>query len=388
MNGINRNSLGRNPFRRGRFEPMVGLAPGRFTVRAVIVSALLMLSPLVGQAPARSLNTGPFRAPEEMKEFVRRVTLAHLGMRPKVEALLRMTFAPVEDGGLGLQYDNGRTRSVQEVWQDRRANCLGLTAFFVASCRVMGLEAGFAEAPGVSQWRKIGDLIRNEKHMVAVLDNKPLGLLVMDFAPELRRSFYQVIPLGEDKALALFHSNRAVEALDSGLIDEAFTEAQAGIAASPAVGVAWNVLGVVQRERKDAVAAEAAFRKALAVDPWGGSACGNLESLCQSQGRDVEADAFRKLAVNLRAKDPYFHAFLAKEALGRNDFKLARKEINAALKIYKQEPEFYVLMAMVEIQSGDQRDAERALEEAKKWASPLERARMDSKLARIRNPGN
>lgn len=322
-----------------------------------------------------------------MKEYVRRVTLTHMGMKPKVEALMRMTFAPVEEGGLGIVYDNGRTRSVQEVWQDRRANCLGLTAYFVASCRVMGLEAGFAEAPGVSQWRKVGDLIRNEKHMVAVLDNRPMGVLVMDFAPELRRSFYQVIPLGEDKALAMFHSNRAVEALDAGLVDEAFAEAQAGISASPAVGVAWNVLGVVQRERQDVVAAEAAFRKALAVDPWGGSACGNLESLCQSQGRDAEAEAFRTLAVSLRAKDPYFHAFLAKEALSRNDFKLARKELNVALKIYKQEPEFYMLRAMVEIQSGEQRDAEQALEEAKKWASPVDRARLDSKLARIRNPG-
>lgn len=356
-------------------------------MRAAIISTLLLLSPLAAQTPAPALNTAPFEAPEEMKDFVRRVTLSHLGMKPKVESLVRMTFAPVAEGGLGIEYDNGRTRSVGEVWRDRRANCLGLTAFFVASCRVMGLEAGFAEAPGVSQWRKIGELIRNEKHMVAVLDNKPMGVLVMDFAPELRRNFYQVVPLGEDKALAMFHSNRAVEALDTGQMDEAFVEAQAGIAASPAVGVAWNVMGVVQRERQDWVGAEQSFRKALAVDPWGGSACANLENLCQSQGREAEAEAFRTLAVSLRAKDPYFHAFLAKEALGRNDLKLARKELNQALKIYKQEPEFYVLMAQVEIQSGEQRDAERALEEAKKWASPLEKARMESKLARIRATG-
>ncbi len=356
-------------------------------MRATIMSALMLLSPLAAQTPAPAPTPAPFEAPVEMKDFVRRVTLSQLGMKPKVESLVRMTFAPVEEGGLGLEYDNGRTRTVSEVWRDRRANCLGLTAFFVASCRLIGLEAGFAEAPGVSQWRKIGELIRNEKHMVAVLDNKPMGVMVMDFAPELRRNFYQVLPLSEDKALAMFHSNRAVEALDLGLVEEAFAEAQAGIAASPTVGVAWNVMGVVQRERQDVAGAERSFRKALSVDPWGGSACANLESLCQGQGRVVEAEAFRTLAISLRAKDPYFHAFLAKEALVRNDLKLARKELTQALKIYKQEPEFYVLMAQVEIQSGEQRDAERALEEAKKWASPQERARMESKLARIRATG-
>lgn len=356
-------------------------------MRAALITALMMMTPLAAQVASSGSQMKPFEAPEEMKEFVRRTTLVHTGMKPKLEALLRMTFANVEDGGLGLQYDNSRTRSVQEVWKERRANCLGLTAFFVASCRVMGLEASFAEAPGVSQWRKVGELVRNEKHMVAVLENKPSGLMVMDFAPEVRRNFYNVIPIGEAKALAMFHSNRAVEALDAGLLNEALGEAKAGVAASPTVGIAWNVLGVVHRGLNDLPAAEEAFRRALVVDPLEGSACGNLENLCQVQGRGPEAEAFRNLGLNLRSKDPYFHAFLAKEALDRSDFKQARKELKTALKIYKHDPEFYVLMAQVEILSGEQKDAERALEEAKRWANPEDRARMDSKLAKIRNAG-
>ncbi|HJV23281.1 MAG TPA: hypothetical protein VJ570_11320 [Holophagaceae bacterium] len=323
-----------------------------------------------------------------MKDYVRKVTLVHLGMKAKVGALMRMTFAPVEDGGLGMQYDNQLTRSVKEVWRDRKANCLGLTAYFVAACRSLDLEAGFAEAPSISQWRKDGPFIRHEKHMVAVLDNKPLGVLVMDFNPEFRKGFYQVIPVGEDKALAMFHSNRAVEALGAGRADEALLEARAGVAASPAVGIAWNVLGVVLRGHQDAEGAEMAFRKSLAVDPWEGAACGNLESLCASQGRLSEASGYRALAANLRAKDPYFHAFLAKEAMDRGDLKLARRELDFALKIYNREPEFYVLMAQLNLNGGESGDAERALEMAKKWASPEERARMDLKLAKIRGGGN
>ncbi len=356
-------------------------------MRAVIVAALIAMVPLAGQAPVRTLGGGPFEAPDEMKEYVRKVTLVHQGMKAKIGALLRMTFSQVEEGGLGMQYDNLRTRSVREVWQERRANCLGLTAYFVAACRTLDLEANFAEAPSVSQWRKDGPFIRHEKHMVAVMDNKPLGVLVLDFAPEFRKSFYQVLTLSEDKALAMYHSNRAVESLGAGRIDEALIEAQAGIAASPAVGVAWNVLGVVLKENQDLEGAERAFRKSLAVDPWEGAACGNLENLCTMLGRHTEAMGYRMLGANLRAKDPYFHAFLAKEALERGELKLARKELEVALKIYNREPEFYLLMAQVNLHEGEPGGAERALVQARKWATPEERARLDSKLAKIRNAG-
>jgi Flp pilus assembly protein TadD len=365
-------------------------------MRSLIAVGLWVLAPLMGQtpgAPAPTLNLpmplqagAPFEAPEDMRDFVRKATHGQATVKAKAQALLRAAFTAEADGGLGIQYDNSRTRTVGEVWLDRRANCLGLTAFFVAACRSMGVEAGFAEAPGVSQWRKVGGLVRHERHMVAVLDNKPVGVFVMDFAPELRKSFYNVVPLGEDKALAMFHSNRAVEQLDAGDISHAFAEAQAGLAASPMVGVAWNVMGVVLRGRGDLAGAEAAFRRSLQVDPLEGAACGNLESLCISQGRTLEAEGYRTLANQLRAKDPYFHAFLAREAIERGDLKLARKEVNTALKIFKREPEFYVLMAQIELKEGDQGDAERALELAKKWASPEEQARMDSKLALIRNP--
>lgn len=375
-------------------------------MRSILAAALTLSSSLFAQVaspapspvdlapaePAPALSqplvplAGPFEAPEEMREFVRRTTLFHSGMKEKVQALLRATFLPVEDGGLGMVYDNSRTRTVREVWEERRANCLGLTAYFVSACRVMGFDANFAEAPGVSQWRKVGGFIRHEKHMVATLDNKPTGVMVMDFAPDLRKNFYNVIPLGEAKALAMFHSNRAVERLDAGNVDEAFEEAKAGIAASPLVGVAWNVLGVLHRVKDDPAASEVAFRKALEVDPSEAAACGNLETLYKTQGRLEEAETWRNLAIQLRARDPYFHAFLAREAMDRGDLKLARKEVNTALKIFKREPEFYLLMAQIELKDGDRQDAERALESAKKWASPEEQARMDSKLALIRNP--
>lgn len=332
-----------------------------------------------------SAQTGPFAMDEAMRDQVRKVTVAHQFPQAKVKALLQYTFNSVEAGGLGMVYDNSRTRTVQEAWNERKANCITLTAYFVVACRYLGLEVGFAEAPGISNWRKTGGLIRHERHMVAVLDQRPFGVAVMDFLPELRKGFYVVDPITEDRALALWHANRAVEALETGNTEEALAEATRAVSLPGAGGTGWNTLGVVRREAKDPAGAEKAFLRALELDAKEGAACGNLESLYREMGRHEEADRYRAQAVKLRAKDPYFHAFLAREAMEEGDLVQADKELDQAIKLMDREPEFFILRAQISMLGGRNDRAVKALEQAKKWASPEERNRMDRKLAKIRN---
>lgn len=330
-------------------------------------------------------QSGPFAMTEPMREQVRRVTTLQSGSQAKVRALLQYTFLPVESGGLGMQYDNSRTRTVQEAWEDRKANCITLTAYFVVACRSLGLEVGFAESPGISNWRKSGALIRHERHMVAILDQRPMGVAVMDFLPELRKGFYVVDPITEDRALALWHSNRAVEAMEQGDEATALAEATRAVNLPGAGGTGWNTLGVVLRENKDLEGAIKAFRKALDLDPREGAACGNLEAIYRELGEQELADRYRAQALKLRAKDPYFHAFLAREAMEGGDLAKAEKELDQAIKLMEREPEFFVLRAQLCMLAGRNEKAVKALEQAKKWASPEERNRMDRKLAKIRN---
>ncbi len=330
-------------------------------------------------------QSGPFAMNEAMREQVRKVTAIHTFPQAKVRALLQFTFNPVESGGLGMTYDNSRTRTVQEAWDERKANCITLTAYFVVACRFLGLEVGFAEAPGISNWRKTGPLIRHERHMVATLDQRPAGIAVMDFLPELRKGFYVVDPISEARALALWHANRAVEALEQSDIPEAMAQANFAVSLPGAAGMGWNTLGVVRRHERDFEGAEQAFLKALELDPKEGAACGNLESLYREQGRHEEADRYRAQAHKLRAKDPYFHAFLARESMESGDLVQADKELDQAIRLMDREPEFFILRAQISMLAGRNERAVKALEQAKKWASPEERNRMDRKLAKIRN---
>lgn len=324
-------------------------------------------------------------APKELQDLVFKVGARYNTNTGRARELSRLIFASPKDGGLGIVYDNTRTRTVAEVVQDRKANCLSLTALYVASCKMLGINATFADAPSISLWVRRGPIVYNERHMVAAIRLDVVNAVIADFGGLPTYGVLRVQPLPIARFRALFHSNRAVEELQAGNLPGALANAQASIEDDSGSGIGWNILGVVQRRQGNEKAAEASFLRALAVDANNGAACGNLEDLYTQTGRPQKASAYRELGLRLRERDPYFHAFLAREALaqGRNDD--ARAEIRKAIGIQHMEPEFYLVLAQVEVNEGERKAATRAVEKAIQWSLPEQRKRMESKLAMLQD---
>lgn len=345
----------------------------------------LIVPALVGSLSVQAQD--PLAAPSELAPWVRRVTNHAVSQRTKLQALLDATFRPVEDGGLGMVYENSRTRTVAEVWRDRKANCISLTAFFVAACHTLGMEAVYAEPTNTNRWRRSGSVIRLERHLVAMVRVPPMEDLVADFLPQLRRraGTYIVNIVSENRVRALFHSNRAVEFLDDGDQPAALAELEIAIHADESSAAAWNIRGVVQRSQGLTAQAETSYRKALSLDPRDGTVVGNLEALMRETGRLPEAAAFRVQGLELRKKDPYFNAFLAEEAFAEGQLGEAMERIEAAIKLLPYDPDFYLTQARIRLEQGKPVDARKALELARRWALPSERQRYDSKLAAIAN---
>ncbi|BDU75309.1 tetratricopeptide repeat protein [Mesoterricola sediminis] len=353
--------------------------------QALPVPALGGAAPGLPEQLAPPQEADPFYLPPAAREFVYRATAPQPSVHTKLQSLLRAIFRPRNDGGMGLVYDNGRTRTVAEVWAEGKANCLSLTAFFVMACRSIGIHEEYAEAVNTNHWRKVGSLIQFERHVVALTSMAPMADLIADFVPDLRKRVgaYVVTILPEPRFRALFFSNRAVEALTEGNLFDAKTKASQSLQADPGSSVGWNILGVVQVQMGDLEAAEASYRKAMALDPRDGAPLGNLEVLMRNQGRLEEAGAFRERAESVRRKDPYYHAYLAEEALGAGDLAEAATRIRGALKILPRDPDFLLLSARIKLAEGDLEGAMKGIEEARKFADPMERARYDSKLEAI-----
>ena len=344
----------------------------------------LRILPFLLGAALLAAGEDPFEAPPALKDFSRKHTFYLQGVSGKIGALVRAFFAPPEEGGLGITYDNAYTRTPIEAWRDRKANCLTLTALYVAACKSIGLDARYGESLRISRWRRVGNTIRYERHIVAVLQAGTGREMVADFLPEIRRDSQLIAPLAPKRVEALFHSNRAVEQMAEKRLDEALQSASQSIEEDPTLGVGWNILGVVQQAQGHEAEAEASFLKALSVDPRDGAPCGNLENLLRAQGRENEAKSFRELGLDIRKKDPFFNAFLAEEALQDSLWEEAEKRIKQAIKIFPQEPDFYLIQARISLAQGHRKDAIKALEKARKWAMPEMQARFDSKLALLK----
>ncbi|HJW08662.1 MAG TPA: tetratricopeptide repeat protein [Holophagaceae bacterium] len=352
---------------------------GKWIAPFALVATAFAQAPIQPEAALQTAN--PFALPKDVKEVIQRMTIGQYSTQSKLRTVMEWVFRPQEDGGMGMSYDNSRTRTVEEVWRDRKANCLSLTAFYVAACRSVGIQASYADSLGVNRWTRKGSLICFERHIVAVVPVPPLDNLVADFVPQLQRGVHHLEMLPETRVLALFHSNRAVELLQAHEPDAALLEAQASLRVDSSSGVGWNIQGVVQRDLGLTAEAETSFLKAMELDGKDGAACGNLETLMKDTGRPELAAQYRDLGLKLRAKDPYFHAFLALEAYHGGSLDQAREEVKTAIKLLPYEPDFYVLLAQLQVVKGENDDAIKTLERAKRWSLPLERQRLDSKLA-------
>lgn len=366
-------------------SPMLGLA----------LSGSVLLAQIPAQGPAEPTKAASpastdqvqndlFDAPKEFREFVVKKTLGTDSYLLKTQYFIAAAMGRVEDGGLGITYANDKTRTVAEVWKDRKANCMSLTAFYVAAFRSIGLPAQFAEAPSINLWTRSGNLILNEHHVVAFVPVNVLTRLVADFSGRPHSGQLPIVPISESRFRALFHSNRAVELLLAGDKVGAEAEGQQAVKDDPRSGVAWNALGAVEKFDGRRVDAEQAFRTALSVDSDNGPACGNLETLCREEGRSAEADAFREMGLKIREKDPYFQAFLAKEALANGRVDEAITHVRRALKLQRSEPDFYLILAQAELDRGQRDEAQKAVEKAIQWSLPSQRKRMESKLDLIK----
>lgn len=346
-----------------------------------IATAVVQPPARVAPEAAPAISAKLMDAPPELLAYTTRAMAGHMTDRAKLQALVSAIFRKPDDGGLGISYSNDHTRTISEVWQDRKANCISLTALTVAACRAAGMDARFADSYEVGVWKRVGNMIRYERHVVAVIDATSGDALVADFVPQVRENYRFFSLLSEQRVVALYHSNRAVEHLQDGDKAAALEDAHRSVDGDPTSAIGWNVLGVVQRSMGQGAEAEDSFLQALKVDPKDGAACGNLESLCLEQKRVAEADRYRSLGLELRKKDPYFNAFLATEAMEAGNLEEAYSRLRTAIRLMPHEPEFYVQLAGLQVSRGERKDAIKSLELAKRWALPEVKDRLDTKLA-------
>jgi tetratricopeptide (TPR) repeat protein len=322
-------------------------------------------------APAQEA-VDPFWVPPGLVAFAKDCSPAGANDRRKAEALMDVLVSPEEQGGLGIQYANDRTRTVNEAWLERKANCLTLTMMYTMLAKQLQISAGFAESLDASNWSRAGDVILKEKHMVAIVLWNPPNVLIADFLAPRKTSAkyggYFLNRMTDARAKSLFYSNRAVECLIVGDTEGAVANVQLALDADPASPQAWNTKGVIEKSQRNSQEAEKSYKNAIRSSPNDVTAIGNLASLYRSEGYLEEAIRLRAVEDRLRKMDPYYLAFLASEAVGKSDYKKAHRLIQRAIKIHPSDSDFYLTLSDIFRAQSKKAEALGALRKARSHA--------------------
>jgi Flp pilus assembly protein TadD len=282
---------------------------------------------------------------------------------PLDQRLPRLLSALVDPGGLRLQYEARHTATAAEAFASRKANCLAFTSLFVGLAREIGVPVVFLDVDDIEKFEKEGDLVVVSGHVSAGY-NTGAEMKILDFSAAPAAQYRKVHAISDLTAVALFYSNRGAEALRGGSNDQAMDWLKKAVAIDPELGRSWINYGVALRRAGDLKGAEAAYRKALEVEPTAVSAYQNLAGLLRARGEDAEAGELLALSDRLGTRNPFIYLALGDLSLSHGRLEEARRFYRKSMHLDRGSAEPYAAMGLLALAAGDSHDAAHWLRKA------------------------
>lgn len=314
----------------------------------------------------------------EMRAFVREVLV---GIKSPEARLKRLLSGMQQRGLFSLNYDANVTRTARDTFHQREGNCLSFTVLFVTLAREAGLKASYQMVDIPPEWSTQADFILLSSHINALIKTELSGDYVVDFNLTELKGNYESRVVSDDYALALFYSNLGVDGLLDGDHTTSFAYFKAAIDAYPRITGPWVNLGLLYARLGLYRHAEAAYLRALTVEPGNRSALTNLASVYAATGDQQKAALYSEHVRRYQQRNPYYHYSLAQRAYDEQRYQDALELLRPALRLKQDEHQFHFLRALALHQLGDRREAERSLAEAGERAVlPELKARYATKL--------
>lgn len=286
---------------------------------------------------------------EEMRDYV----AAKVGSDPQARSRLgKLVRGMIDDGFLTLDYDPNLTYAAMETFQSRQGNCLSFSILFAALAREADLDATFQMVDIPPSFRKDGETVLLNNHINIRVegirrDINFAGDYVVDFNTAEYNGNYDTKKVDDDYAIALYFSNLAVESMQAGETRDAFRYLKKGIETDPQIAGLWVNLGVLYSRNEHYDTAVQAYQQALSVHASNKSALVNLASALQKLGREEEAARYLRQVAYYRGRNPYYHSYRAQTAYHEERLEDALDHVAAAIRLKKDEHQFYFLRGLI-----------------------------------------
>ena len=359
--------------------------------------APLLHDALFGDPPRPAEADAAMAVDDAMRHYVRGVLATAAREKGRPRALADALFAR---GELQLSYDDSATRNAAQAFAARAGNCLSLVLMTAALAHEMGLDVAYQSARLDESFSRSGELLLSAGHVNLVLAPRfsywrrydarhggdPDAMQIDFLPPELVRGLRSV-PISEQRVLAMYMNNRAVESLQRAPPAVSYAWAREALQLDPGFWPAYNTLGVVYQRAGHLVPAAAVYRLALAQDPDNLPAMANLAQVLVALGRHAEAAVWQARRLALEPQAPFHFLSLGEAALARGDLAEAERLLDRERGVTGTSHELAFLSAQLHAARGDRAAAQLALGEAVAHSgTPRQRQVYADKLARLRVP--
>ena len=286
---------------------------------------------------------------DEMRDFVASKVEGNPHARSRLRKLIR---GMIEDGLLTLDYDPNLTYTAIETFQNRQGNCLAFSILFTSLAREANLEVTFQMVDIPPSFSAGGEVILLNNHINVLVKGVRSDVnftrdYVVDFNTAEYNGNYETRKVTDNYAIALYYSNVAVESMQAGNSRNAFRYLKKGIETDPAIAGLWVNLGALYSRHKHYNMAEQAYQQALSIQPSNKSALVNLSNTLHYLGREEESEYYLKKVAYYRDHNPYYHYFQAQTAYQQNELEDALAYLAEAIRLKRDEHQFYFLRGLV-----------------------------------------
>ncbi|MET0357200.1 MAG: tetratricopeptide repeat protein, partial [Cellvibrio sp.] len=290
-----------------------------------------------------------------MESFAKQAVRRSESYFEKIKDLHVALLSSERSGGHGITYSAYVTELPSVSFVQRRANCLSFTLLYVALARSVGIKAYVNEVQIPPTWD-----LRNKKEMVFLRHvNVKVPILpdttnilkrddvVIDLEMNRYRPSYNQQEISDTAAEAQFFSNRAMEYLEQGKLEESFLSLRKSISLNDQESYVWSNLGALYGRKNLWREAELAYLHGLDLDPQDLTVMNNLAYLYHQTGEKEKAQKYSRLAQRYRELNPFYQYSIALSAFEQGDYEESLQYVLRAIEREKNDTRFYQLAADV-----------------------------------------
>ena len=229
-----------------------------------------------------------------------------------------------------------------------------MTNLFIAMARYSGIDAHYHLVSARPTWDQSGNTLIWTRHInsTGVLRNG--DRYILDFLPQLRAVRDDMETVSDQYAQAIYYNNLGAEAILNRQFDKALGYLRLALDVEPRMADVWNNMGATQNRLKRADLAKASFQQAILLDAFNNTAMSNLSRIYFAEGNVELGNYFSDRVAGYRNKNPFYRYAKARSALLVQDYAKAREELNAAIRLKKDEAGFFDALAEVYVGLGDE----------------------------------